>query len=37
MFAALFVLSLMTIVLWVVVDRLLRKVLFWVPDTTGAV
>jgi putative hydroxymethylpyrimidine transport system permease protein len=37
MFAALFVLSIMTIVLWVVVDRVLRKLLFWVPDTTGAV
>jgi len=37
MFAALFVLSLMTTVLWVAVDRLLRKLLFWVPDTTGSV
>jgi len=37
MFAALFVLSVMTIVLWVVVDRVLRRVLFWVPDTTGSV
>jgi putative hydroxymethylpyrimidine transport system permease protein len=37
MFAALFVLALMTIVLWVLVDRALRKLLFWVPDTTGAV
>jgi len=36
MFAALFVLSLMTILLWVAVDRLLRRLLFWVPDTTGA-
>jgi putative hydroxymethylpyrimidine transport system permease protein len=34
MFAALFVLSLMTILLWVVVDRVLRKLLFWAPDTT---
>jgi putative hydroxymethylpyrimidine transport system permease protein len=36
MFAALFVLSVMTILLWVAVDRLLRRLLFWVPDTTGA-
>jgi putative hydroxymethylpyrimidine transport system permease protein len=37
MFAALFVLSVMAVVLWVVVDRVLRRVLFWVPDTTGSV
>jgi len=37
MLAALLVLSVMTIVLWVVVDRLLRRVLFWVPDTTASV
>ena len=32
MFAALLVLSVMTILLWVAVDLLLRKVLFWAPD-----
>jgi putative hydroxymethylpyrimidine transport system permease protein len=35
MFAALFVLALMAILLWVLVDRLLRRVLYWVPDTTS--
>jgi putative hydroxymethylpyrimidine transport system permease protein len=35
MFAALFVLSAMTILLWVVVDRVLNRVLFWAPDTTA--
>ena len=34
MFAALFVLSLMTVLLWIAVDRLLRRILFWVPETT---
>ncbi len=34
MFAALFVLSMMTILLWLAVDRLLRRLLFWAPDTT---
>ena len=34
MFAALFVLSLMTILLWIAVDRMLRRILFWAPDTT---
>jgi putative hydroxymethylpyrimidine transport system permease protein len=37
MFAALFVLSVMTILLWILVDRLLRKLLFWAPDTTTPV
>jgi len=36
MFAALFVLAIMTVLLWVVVDRGLKKLLYWVPDTTGA-
>jgi len=36
MFAALLVLAIMTILLWVVVDRGLKKLLYWVPDTTGA-
>ncbi len=35
MFAALFVLALMTILLWVAVDRLLKRVLYWVPDTSA--
>lgn len=34
MFAALFVLSVMTILLWIAVDRVLRRILFWAPDTT---
>ncbi len=34
MFAALFVLSIMTILLWIAVDRVLRRILFWAPDTT---
>ena len=33
MFAALFVLALMTILLWVLVDRLLGRQLYWAPDT----
>jgi putative hydroxymethylpyrimidine transport system permease protein len=36
MFAALFVLCVFAVLLWVAVDRLLRRVLFWVPDTTGS-
>ena len=36
MFAALFVLAMMAILLWVLVDRVLRRVLFWAPDTTAA-
>jgi putative hydroxymethylpyrimidine transport system permease protein len=36
MFAALFVLAVMAILLWVVVDRVLKRVLFWAPDTTAA-
>ncbi len=35
MFAALFVLAVMTILLWTVVDRVLRRVLYWAPDTTS--
>jgi putative hydroxymethylpyrimidine transport system permease protein len=35
MFAALFVLSLMAISLWVLVDRILKRVLYWAPDTTA--
>ncbi len=34
MFAALFVLAAMTIGLWTAVDRLLRRLLYWAPDTT---
>ncbi len=34
MFAALFVLALMAVGLWVIVDRVLRRVLFWAPDTS---
>ncbi len=37
MFAALFVLAVMAILLWVVVDRVLKRVLFWAPDTTAAI
>ena len=32
MFAALFVLALMTVLLWVLVDRLLHRLLYWVPE-----
>jgi putative hydroxymethylpyrimidine transport system permease protein len=35
MFAALFVLAAMAIALWVLVDRILRHVLFWAPDTSA--
>lgn len=35
MFAALFVLALMAISLWVLVDRVLKRLLFWAPDTTA--
>jgi putative hydroxymethylpyrimidine transport system permease protein len=34
MFAALLVLAVVAILLWVIVDRLLRRLLYWVPDTT---
>jgi len=37
MFAALFVLALMAILLWVLVDRVLKKVLYWAPDTTATI
>ena len=36
MFAALFVLAAMAILLWVLVDRVLKRILFWAPDTTAA-
>jgi putative hydroxymethylpyrimidine transport system permease protein len=35
MFAALLVLAAMAIALWVLVDRMLKHVLFWAPDTSG--
>ncbi len=35
MFAALLVLAAMAILLWVLVDRVLRRVLFWAPDTSA--
>jgi len=35
MFAALLVLAAMAITLWVLVDRVLRRVLFWAPDTSA--
>ncbi len=35
MFAALLVLALMAILLWVAVDQILKRVLFWAPDTTA--
>lgn len=35
MFAALLVLAVVAILLWVIVDRLLRRLLYWVPDTTN--
>ena len=34
MFAALFVLAVVAIMLWVIVDRLLKRLLYWAPDTT---
>jgi len=34
MFAALFVLSMVAILLWVIVDRVLKRLLYWAPDTT---
>ncbi|MHB8283873.1 MAG: ABC transporter permease [Caulobacteraceae bacterium] len=36
MFAALFVLALMAISLWVIVDRLLKRLLYWAPETHAA-
>ncbi|KDU96608.1 ABC transporter permease [Komagataeibacter rhaeticus] len=36
MFAALFVLALMTVLIWTVVDRVLRHILYWAPDSNGA-
>ncbi|WP_284945896.1 ABC transporter permease [Acidisoma cladoniae] len=33
MFAALFVLSVVAILLWVIVDRVLKRLLYWAPDT----
>jgi putative hydroxymethylpyrimidine transport system permease protein len=35
-FAALFILSLMAILLWKGVDLLLARVLYWVPNTDNA-
>jgi putative hydroxymethylpyrimidine transport system permease protein len=35
MFAAILVLAVMAIALWVLVDRVLRHVLFWAPDTSA--
>jgi putative hydroxymethylpyrimidine transport system permease protein len=35
MFAALLVLAAMAILLWVLVDRVLRRILFWAPDTSA--
>ena len=35
MFAALSILSVMAIVLWVIVDRVLKRILYWAPDTIG--
>ena len=35
MFAALFVLAAMAILLWVAVDRALKMILYWAPDTSG--
>jgi hypothetical protein len=29
------VLAAMAILLWVIVDRVLKRVLFWAPDTTA--
>lgn len=36
MFAALLVLAAMAIMLWVLVDRILKRVLYWAPDTTAS-
>lgn len=36
MFAALFVLALVTILLWTAVDKALKYFLYWAPDTTAA-
>lgn len=36
MFAALFVLAVVAILLWVIVDRVLKRLLYWAPDTTTA-
>jgi putative hydroxymethylpyrimidine transport system permease protein len=33
MFSALTILSLMAILLWVIVDRVLKRILYWAPDT----
>jgi putative hydroxymethylpyrimidine transport system permease protein len=35
MFAALFILAVLTIALYVLVDRVLRRLLYWAPDSTG--
>jgi putative hydroxymethylpyrimidine transport system permease protein len=36
MFSALTILSVMAILLWVVVDRVLKRILYWAPDTIGS-
>ncbi len=36
-FAALFLLSLMAVTLWMAIDALLRRVLFWVPDAAAPI
>lgn len=36
MFSALTILSVMAILLWVIVDRVLKRILYWAPDTIGA-
>jgi putative hydroxymethylpyrimidine transport system permease protein len=35
MFAALLILAFIAITLWVIVDHLLRRLLYWVPDSGG--
>jgi putative hydroxymethylpyrimidine transport system permease protein len=35
MFAALVVLAVVAILLWVIVDRVLKRLLYWAPDTTA--
>jgi putative hydroxymethylpyrimidine transport system permease protein len=35
MFAALLVLAVMTIALWTLVDRVLRRLIYWAPEETG--
>ena len=35
MFAALFILAALTIALYVLVDRVLRRLLYWAPNSLG--